>query len=184
MDFRIMHITLFGQVVILFLTVTTTCFWLRNKSTRLFATVFPLFTIVESIYVGWRWDRTELYDTALKHVWAGMPSFLIAVGFPFVGFYLHHIISSRWKEIFAEQNIFPFTRNDSPERRNINAYFQRGIWYSFTTLVLHEASQYYNISKRNTFDPIDFLAIAVGSLLSVLVFGALKKNLNTDNSFK
>ncbi|MBX2956042.1 MAG: hypothetical protein KF846_07785 [Cyclobacteriaceae bacterium] len=158
-----------------YLFLIATSFWiLARRPHKLISILFPVFALAEGLLIDWRWGRLPQFDELTRLILGGLPSFLIAIGFPFVGFFLHHILPDAVKTFLRNTNSFPFSDVKQLDATIIHQYYKWGFIYSFSTLTFHELSQLLNLSKRNTFDPFDLAAIVLGSLISLLLFKWIK----------
>lgn len=103
---KLFNITLFGFSVYV-LYVLTIAWILWRKDHKLVSVVFPLTALTEGLFIDWRWERLQNYTGASELILGALPSFIIAIGFPFVGFCLHHFLPERFRAYANEQNWFP-----------------------------------------------------------------------------
>jgi hypothetical protein len=177
----VFHITELGFIVYSFWIISS--IWIIWKKRYKFVSIiFPFFALVEGLFIDWRWGKLNLFDANYQIILGGMPSFLIAIGFPFVGFYLHYIIPKPLRFYLSDTSSFPFSVSSEFDAGDFSRYYKTGSFYSFTVLFLHELSQLLNISSRNTFDIIDLIAIIVGSTISKMIYLAIKTKYNTNAS--
>jgi|GEM_PF-3799799 len=156
-------------IIIYAIYLVTSLYILFIKEKKLLSLIFPLIAIVEGLFIDWRWGRFDSFSGITEIIYGGLPSFLIAIGFPFIGFYLHHLMPSNWRNYLAHSNLFPFSKAKIMDQ-DLDKYYKRGFIYAFSTLILHECSQHLNISSRNTFDFWDLIFILIGSITSFLLY--------------
>lgn len=147
---------------------------LFKKKHSLFGIIFPLFALAEGLFIDWRWGKLNQWDEAPQILMGGMPSFLIAIGFPFVGFYLHYLLPKSISTYLSANHYFPFSESVEFEGKYFDKYYWVGFIYGFSTLFLHEVSQLFNLSSRNTFDFFDLIAIIAGSIVSIGFYYGMK----------
>ncbi|GMQ24582.1 hypothetical protein Aoki45_12640 [Algoriphagus sp. oki45] len=179
METDLFRITFFG-ILIYSVYVATTIWILVKKEFKWISVVFPIIALTEGLFIDWRWNQLQNFDGVYQIVLGGLPSFLIAIGFPFIGFYLHHFLPSKVRLYLRNTDLFPFS-SERLKEADFQKYFTRGFIYSFSTLILHELSQTLHISSRNTFDLIDIVFILIGSVLSVVVYRIFKIAYNTNS---
>jgi hypothetical protein len=156
------------------LTVYSVCaissLWIVvKKQEKIPGIIFPFFAIVEGLFIDWRWGKINQYSHDLQLFLGALPSFLMAIGFPFMVFYFHYLLPKSFRLYLAQARLFPFSGSSEIERSQFNSYFKVGLTYSFVTLFFHELTQILNISSRNTFDFFDLAAIIIGSIVSVFI---------------
>jgi len=171
-DYNHFHVNYFGILVYAFYAFSS-IFILIRRDFRLLSILFPIFSLIEGLFIDWRWNKLPDYDGLNKLVLGGLPSLLIAIAFPFIGYYLHHLLPIKFRSYMNGNNLFPFT-SQKLEKSDLHRYFERGFIYSTTTLILHELSQLLNISSRNTFDIVDLIFIIVGSIASIIIYQVAK----------
>ena len=162
------HINATG-ITIYVIYIITSLYILFAKEKKLMSIIFPLFALIEGLFIDWRWNRFDEFSGITEIIYGGLPSFLIAIGFPFIGFYLHHLIPISVRIFFSQSDLFPFSKV-SITNEALNKYYKRGFIYAFSTLMLHEISQVLNISTRNTFDFWDLFFILIGSIISFILY--------------
>ena len=163
-----LNVTVFGLIIYLVYALTT-MYILIKKEYKLLSVLFPVMAIAEGLFIDWRWDKLQFFEGNIKRLLGGLPSFIISIGFPFFGFYLHHLISNKTRVYFRNRNLFPFVTG-SINHTTLQTYYKRGFAYSFSVLMLHECSQVLKISSRNTFDYFDIIMILLGSLVSLVIY--------------
>ena len=168
MELFSLNVTVFGFLIYV-VYVATTIYILIKKEYKLLSILFPVLALAEGLFIDWRWDKLQFFDGNTKLLLGGLPSFIISIGFPFFGFYLHHLLSKKTRIIFNNNNLFPFSP-DAINHSLLKTYYTRGLAYSFSVLMLHECSQLLNISSRNTFDYFDIVMILTGSLVSLIIY--------------
>ena len=147
----------------------TSLYILFYKEKKLISIIFPLFALIEGLFIDWRWGRFNEFIGITEIIYGVLPSFLIAIGFPFMGFYLHHLIPTNIRIYFSQLDLFPFSKAGITSK-DFYKYYKRGFIYAFSTLMLHEISQTLNISSRNTFDFWDLIFIMIGLIISFILY--------------
>jgi hypothetical protein len=172
MESPIFNINYFGVVVYSFYVITI--LWiLLKKDFKFISIIFPLFALTEGLFIDWRWDKLQDYNGNIQLLLGALPSLIIGIGFPFIGFYLHHFMPKNLRNYSNKRDLFPFSDEDF-STSDFSGYYKRGLIYSFSTLILHELTQVFNISSRNTYDLFDLIAITIGSLFSLGVYMVFK----------
>jgi len=172
MEANFFQTNLFG-IITYSIYILTTVWILIKKEFKWISVIFPIIALTEGLFIDWRWNQLKNFDGLNEIVLGGLPSFMIAIGFPFIGFYLHHLLPSKVRLYLRDSDLFPFS-SEKLNKSIFQKYFTRGFLYSFSTLILHELSQILNLSSRNTFDQIDMLFIVIGSSLSIIIYTITK----------
>ncbi|GAB5530478.1 MAG: hypothetical protein Roseis3KO_22550 [Roseivirga sp.] len=168
MEVTFLQTNFFGLIIYI-IYVLTTVWILIKKEFKWISVIFPIIAFTEGLFIDWRWNQLINFDGLNEIILGGLPSFIIAIGFPFIGFYLHHLFPSKVRLYLSDSDLFPFS-SERLKKSDFQKYFTRGFIYSFSTLMLHELSQTLNLSSRNTFDQIDLLFIVIGSSLSIVIY--------------
>ena len=161
-------------VIVYTIWIISSIWIIIKKQHKLLGIIFPLSAFAEGIFIDWRWGRINEFQGLFQVIFGGMPSFLLAVGFPFIGYYLHYLFPKSFRTYFSDSHSFPFSASNEFEVSCIVKYYKIGLVYSLSTLFLHELSQLFNLSKRNTFDLFDLFAILIGSIVSAVIYYNIK----------
>ncbi|OEK04872.1 hypothetical protein [Roseivirga misakiensis] len=92
MDTLLANITYAGGAVYIFYILTA--IWIiAKKNLKLLSIIFPILALLEGLFIDWRWGRIQDYGENAQIVLGALPSFIISIGLPFIGFYIHHFIT-------------------------------------------------------------------------------------------
>lgn len=122
MDFGLFQTNHFGLIVYSIYILTIVWIVLK-KEYKGISVLFPLVSLIEGLFIDWRWNQLQNFDGLNQLILGGLPSLLIAVGFPFIGFYLHHFLPAKVRFYMNSQNLFPFS-SKALEKNDLPRYFK------------------------------------------------------------